>query len=121
MFFKRKERNYMSSWGHVHKLQRRYARRLADWLNRKVAVVPVKKMRIYLVSALIGMAMLNGAIAVHIIRYRWHWSLPAEPFEVHWRVSPPVIPRGFDEKLYDSLKKQRPGLADSLKILEGIY
>lgn len=102
-------------------MQNKYARRLADRLNRKVAVVPVKKMRIYLVSALIGMAMLNAAIAIHILSYRWHWSLPAEPFVVHWRVSPPVIPRAFDGKLYDSLKKQRPGLADSLKMLESIY
>jgi len=121
MFFKKKEWSHMSYWGLAHQVKRKYARRLADWLNRRVAGVPVKKLRFYVAASLIGMALLNGAMGVHMIRQYRHGLVSVSSFIRHLPPVPPMRSLRFDDRLYDSLEKLRPGLADSLKILERLH
>ena len=121
MFFKRKEWHTGPWWGHVQKVQRLYARRLADRLNKKMAEVPFKRMRLYVVASLIGMAVLNGAMAVHFLGQHRSGLVSAASIIRRLQSVPPMKAWRFDDKLYDSLEKQRPGLADSLRMLEGLH
>lgn len=121
MFFKRKEWRAEPWREQAQKMQRQYARRLADWLNRKVAVVPLKKMRLYMMMALVGVLALDGAMALHIIRRYRAVPAPAALTQWEFRAAPPFKAWDFNDKLYDSLGKVRPGLADSLKMLESLH
>jgi len=122
MFFKRKEWSYMSSWGKVHKMQRKYARRLADWLNRKIARVPHELVRQYVLVLIIVLTAFNGLVLMRAVSQYWdRKASSAASGRQQWRSDPPVRAWRFDDKLYDSLKKERPGLADTLKMLESIY
>jgi hypothetical protein len=121
MFFKWRKWRAEPWREQVQRLQRRYTRRLADWVNRKVALVPVKKMRLYVMIALAGMIVLDGAMALHIIRrYR---GGPEAAELTRWELRPvlPFKSWDFNDKLCDSLEKVRPGLADSLKMLESLH
>ena len=105
----------------MQKVQLKYARRWADRLNEKMAAVPVKKLRLYMVGSLIGMAVLNAAMAVHFLRQHRPGEVTASSLIRRLESVPPIRAWRFDDKLYDSLEKMRPGLADSLKILEGFH
>ena len=105
----------------MQKVQRLYARRLADRLNKKMAEVPFKRMRLYVVASLIGMAVLNGAMAVHFLGQHRSGLVSAASIIRRLQSVPPMKAWRFDDKLYDSLEKQRPGLADSLRMLEGLH
>jgi hypothetical protein len=118
MFFKRKKWRAAPSWEQVQKAQ---ARRLADWLNRKVATVPVKKKRLYVKACLAGVVLLYGTMAWYAIQRHRTVSESATLTRWQFRTASPLKAWLPDDKLYDSLKKEWPGLADSLEMLERLH
>jgi hypothetical protein len=122
MFFKRKKKEAALWWERMQALQRRYARRLADRLNRKFARVPHELKRQYVLFFLIVLTAFNGLVFLRAVGQHWGGKgSPAAPGRQLLRLGAPFRAWRFDDKLYDSLKKERPGLADSLKMLESIY
>jgi hypothetical protein len=131
MFFKKRVWVPPAWWVRMNERQQRYARRLADWLGRKTAKVPAARMRVYVVLFLIGMAGLNLALV-----WRQHSRALPVPLDIPGRViierpRPPVrvdLRHVLDSlrsdsvgsRVFDSLLRARPGLADTLKMVEAL-
>jgi hypothetical protein len=134
MFFKRRVWVPPAWWVRLDERQRVYARRLADWLARKAVKVPVRRLRVYVVLVLLGFAGLDLAVTMGWLRdHRGRnksvsvgWSAPLER-EAGPR---PVMGQRMRElledirrdpakaKVLDSLLKARPGLADTLRMVD---
>jgi hypothetical protein len=111
--------------------QRKYARRLADWLACKTANVPPKRLRVYMVAVLLGIAAVNFLVLLHAtslhqpaVQYHYVRSgavelrLPAWPGGELKRWLDSVKADPVAGQQLDSLFRLRPGLADSLRRLE---
>jgi len=110
--------------------QRKYARRLADWLGRKTAKVPAARMRVYVMLCMAGIAAVNLLILLHAADVH-PVALPVEVVRSQgliFRIPPargPDLVRFLDSlradsvggRLLDSLFRARPGLADTLRRL----
>lgn len=136
VFSSKKREQGPGLWEAVDKKQREYAHRLADWLGGRAARVPVRRLRVWVIVILVGMALLNTANIIVAIHGRHDKAAPGLGF-----IQPAAIPdrgrgRSFrgrrslemyldslrrdstGSRLLDSLLKVRPGLADSLNQAE---
>lgn len=134
MFSRRKREAMPGIWEAVDRKQQEYARRLADWLGRKTAAVPVKRMRLWVIVVLVFLALVNAANMVAAIR--GHHDKDLAGFGSIKAVTgprlsrPPRVRRSLEQyldslrrdstgsRLLDSLLKVRPGLADTLSKVE---
>jgi hypothetical protein len=121
MIFKRKEQKAVPWWEPMQEVQHKYSRQLADRLNRQIAGVPVWVVRRYMFVLLLVLTAFNSTVLMHAMRQHWGWKVSPAATGRRQQLPPSIKPWRFDEKLYDSLEKQRPGLADTLKLLESIY
>lgn len=136
MFYKRRQWVAPPWWAAFNQKQNEYARRLADFLGRRAVKVPVARMRVYVVLFLMGMAGLELGMTWYSITER-RAERPAvvlgTPEQlVIQRSGHPVAGKGLrflldslrDDRVagkqLDSLLRARPGLADTLRRLEGM-
>jgi len=133
MFFKKKRVFVLPAWlVWVDEAQKKYARKLADWLGRKVEKVSTKRLRVYVVLFLIGMAGVNLVLVWHSLQDHKVRSIDSPvvvPARVIIDMPRPVVwvdpKRMLDSlrrdsvgaRVFDSLMKARPGLRDTLKAL----
>lgn len=133
MIFKRKVWAPPPWWVRVDEWQRKQAQRLAIRVGRRVSKIPVRRMRLYVILYVVAMIGLNVAGLLYAYRRPlvrmptpdWAPDRVVAPFP-HWPVDPLEAYRELvgkvpmDKNTLDSLAKERPGLADSLRALEGV-
>ena len=136
MFYKRKVWAPPAWWVRMDEWQRKQAERLAIRVGRRMSKIPVRRMRMCVILYVVAMIGLNVAGLLYAYRRPpvrmltppWAPNRMVAPFP-HWQMDPleayrelvgktPVSPE--DAKALDSLAKVRPGLADSLRALEGM-
>jgi len=121
MFFRRKQWTAMPWQHHVKNMRRRYARRLSDRLNRKLAEIPAEKMRPYVLVFLVMLTAFNLMVLLRAFDQLHGWKESPASSRLKFKSLQSIRAWHFDDWLYDSLKKQRPGLADTLKMFEHLY
>jgi hypothetical protein len=136
MFFKKKEWVAPGWWDELNRKQRMYARRFADYLGRKSEKVPPARMRIYVMIFLLAIGAVDFGITMKSVRQHREQMMPV-PFGLPEQLiipmpRRPVARENFGPwldslrrdpaggKALDSLLRARPGLADSLRQLEGM-
>jgi len=135
MFFKRRVWVPPAWWVRLDERQKVYARRLADWLARRAAKVPVRRLRVYVILVLVGFAGLDLAVTMgwlrdHQVRNKpvsVGWSAPVERESGPRPITGQSMRELLEDirhdsvkaKVLDSLLKARPGLADTLRMLDG--
>ena len=135
LFTRKKKETEPGIWEALDAKQRAYAHRLADWLGRKASGVPPKQLRKWVIAALLSVALLNGVTLV--VALKGHHDHPPPGFQSPAvSVRPLRRPRNpgqslkhyldslrgdpVGSKLLDSLFNVRPGLADTLREVEGM-
>lgn len=134
IFSRKKKEARPGLWETVDEKQREYTGRLADWLGRKAATVPAKRLRIWVIGVLVLVALVNAMNMVAAIR--GHHDLGNFGVIKPAVVAGPKVERpprarkslgqyldslrrdSTGSRLLDSLWKVRPGLLDSLNAVE---
>ena len=134
MWFKKKEGVAPAWWQELDERQKRYAQRFADYLGRKAVRVPGRRLRVYVVVALLLMVTVQGVTTFHSLHRGPSVQVPFGWPEQLVIPAPglPGTPEGFRVYLdslrrdsvmgpmIDSLLRARPGLADTIRMLEGM-
>jgi len=137
MLFKKRPSVTPVWWVELDRKQKVYAHRLADWMGRRAARVPAPRLRIWVIAFLLGLAGLDLTITMFSIRDHhkapsgFGWTAPVAVPER--KLSRPPRPRQSLQAYLDSLRqdpvgammldsllKARPGLADTLRRVEGM-
>lgn len=130
MRYKRREEAPAEWRVRMDEVQKKYARRLADWLGRKMAKVPRARMRVYVMLVLMGMAAADLALLLHaaslhpparveqIVRTGgWVFQVPRGRGSDLVRLLDSLRADSVTGRQLDSLFQGRPGLVDTLKRL----
>ena len=134
IFSRKRREDGPGLWETLDSKQKEYAQRLADWLGNKTAHVPRKRMRAWVIGALVGLAIVNSINLVVAIRghhdFARFGSIRAASIPVPRVTKPLRVRRSLEQyldslrrdstgsRLLDSLLRARPGLADSLNEVE---
>lgn len=138
MLFKKRTSVTPSWWEAVDRKQKIYAHRLADWLAKMTAGMPVKQFRLWVAGVLVFLAVVNLWMGIQAVRECYKASatssyvLPAPVGAPRSRPHVRQLHRGLQEyldslrrdssgsRLLDGLLRTRPGLADTLRRVEGV-
>lgn len=134
IFFKRKASAASACWVLLDEWQKKYAHRLADWLGRKTARVPRRRLRVWVILIVLVLAGLNvmvtllslreeqpvrpGAFQPVVLARPSGLAPPSEPARTLRAYLDSLRRDSVGSWLLDSLLRVRPGLADTLKELE---
>ena len=136
IFSRRKRVEGPGLWEALDEKQKAYAHRLADWLAVKTGKLPVRRVRLYVMLVLVGIASVNTVNMVVAIRRNGNRDINHFGTIKTTVVPGPRIPRkpgarqsleryldslrrdSTGRRLLDSLLSARPGLADTINEVE---
>jgi hypothetical protein len=133
---KRKEARPIAWWIYLQAKSKAWGLRVSGWLQRKTVGHSPQKIKRYSVLVLLVCASWNGWLIVQAVRHP-AGNYPVEQIRMpNHVVAPAKNPRELyafrawldslkmdsnGRKIYDTIRRERPGLLDSLRQLEKMY